>query len=123
MGLPAIAGRQSDSKLPLSSALAFIRRVAQVSLAATWERIDVTATRGRFCPAAINASGWQRAPVNCLGENARDFLRQRAMFPSCQPAQRLLQLVWHVGANENSLAIGHLFSMSPCEIDRLLGKF
>src|SRR5712691_6506514 len=37
------------------------------------------------------------------------------MFPSCKPAQRLFQFVGHVRANENSLAIGHLFSMSPCQ--------
>ena len=73
ISLPAIAA-PSTSELPAPSALAFIRRVAQVSLAATWERIDVAATRRRSCPAAINASGWQSAPVNCLGENARDFL-------------------------------------------------
>src|SRR5260370_24276068 len=102
MGLPAIAGRQSDSKLPVSSALAFIRRVAQVSLAATWERIDVAATRGRTWRAAINASGRQGAPMNCLGENTRDLLGQRPMFPSCKPPQRLLQFVRHLRANENA---------------------
>jgi hypothetical protein len=31
------------------------------------------------------------------------------MFPRGAPAQRLLQFVGHVRANEDSFAIGHLF--------------
>src|SRR5712692_6457915 len=62
--------------------------------------------------------------MNCLGENARDFLRQRAMFRRGAPSQRLFQFVGHVGADEYPFAIGHLFSMSPCEKRSIgLGKF
>jgi hypothetical protein len=35
-------------------------------------------------------------------------LRKRPVFGRRSPAQRLFQVVWHVGANENSLAIRHL---------------
>jgi len=37
------------------------------------------------------------------------------MLPGSEAAQRLLQFVGHVSADENSFAIGHLFSMSPYE--------
>ena len=62
--------------------------------------------------------------MNCLGENARDFLRQRAMFRRGAPAQRFFQLIRHVCTDEYSFAVGHLFSISPCEkLSIGLGKF
>jgi hypothetical protein len=53
--------------------------------------------------------------VNRFFENARDFLRESAMFRSSSPAQRLFQVVGHICADENSLTIRHLSpaSLSP----------
>ena len=74
MGLSAIAPREFEPSLAIAAALAFIRRVTQILAAAARKGISGAASRRRSYRATIDTSRRQRASMNCLGENARDFL-------------------------------------------------
>ena len=66
------------------------------------------AARRRFTIAAIHAARWQALAMNGFLKNAGDFLRESPVLRCGTPPQRLFQVVWHVGANENSFTIRHL---------------
>jgi hypothetical protein len=55
--------------------------------------------------------------VHGFFQNPRNLLRERAMFGRGAAPQRFFQMIWDVRANEHSLTICHLLSVSP--LDRL----
>src|SRR5581483_2205597 len=92
-----------------------VRGIRQIVFAPSWERIRTTATRRGIRRAAIDTARGKIPTVNRFGQDARDFLRQRAMFRRRAPAERLFQLIRNVCANEYSFAIGHVVGVSLSE--------
>src|SRR5882672_12912423 len=83
--------------------------VRQIVSAPSRESVVATASRRRVRRAPIDTSRGKIAPVDRLGKNPGDLLRERAMLSRCTTPERLFQFVWHIGANEHSFAIGHFF--------------
>jgi hypothetical protein len=46
--------------------------------------------------------------MNCLFQNPRDLLRERAMFGSRAATKRFLEVIGHVRAYKNAFPICHL---------------
>src|SRR6185369_3471377 len=66
----------------------------------------------RILVAPIQAAWWQAFPMHSLFQDARDFLRKRPVLRSRTTAQRLLQVVGDICADENAFAISHLIRLS-----------
>src|ERR1700687_1400318 len=96
-------------ELTLFAALSVGGSVRQVISAPSRERIMAAASRRRVGSAPIDTARGKIAPVDRLGENPGDLLRERAMLSRGTTPERLFQFVWHIGANEHSFAIGHFF--------------
>src|SRR5260370_42669233 len=96
-------------ELSIFAAFSLGGSVRQVVSALSGERIAAAPARSRVRRAPSETSCGKIAPVDRLGENPGDLLRERAMLSSCTTPERLFQFVWHVGANEHSFAIGHFF--------------
>jgi hypothetical protein len=91
------------------------RNIRYVSRAAARRGIGRPTSRRRLPISSINAPGWQAPAVHGFFQNPRDLLRERAML-GCGPApQRFFQMIRDVRANEHSLTICHLLSVSPSD--------
>ena len=112
---------QSASSFVAGSVVAACAEVRRIGRTPARYRVSGAAARLRFLRSSIETAGRQTTPVNRFFEDARDFLRESAMFGSSASAQRLLQVIRNVSTDKNAFSISHLSSPSlgpsglPCK--------
>jgi hypothetical protein len=91
---------------------AFFTTIWQIVFAAARKRIDVPASWGRSVDAAIDTSGRQCAPMDCLSENSRNLLRESAMLGCGATTERLFQFTGNISTDEHAFTVDHFFGGS-----------
>ena len=91
------------------------RNIRYVNRAAARRGIGRSPSGRRLSIASIDTPGRQSPAVHSLFQNPRDLLRERAMLGGSAAPQRFFQMIRDVRANEHSLTICHLLSVSPSD--------
>jgi hypothetical protein len=91
------------------------RNIRYVNRAAARRGIGRPPSRRRLSIASIDTPGRQSPTMHGFFQNPRDLLRERAMLGRCAAPQRFFQMIRDVRANEHSLTICHLLSVSPSD--------